>query len=194
MAPLTEVESLEKAREDNVDPTTTCTSHSHFTVGQDMSVVKDSMCSIFKKDFPIHDVGTDRRNEVHLPKLADVMHKDDRYFNEKASESVKSFQHHKLPKPELRNTRVDLSATNFKMDSDTSKFKLFDTTHNTYFTPKIDNNYQRAKPNQNTTKSHISLGDMEKEHLPASYYKYAFQGHDTTIHKVKKAPTMHQGN
>ncbi|XP_041361242.1 testis-expressed protein 45-like [Gigantopelta aegis] len=162
------------------------------TLSQDHCMTKPPMYSIFKQDYPAYS-HYGREDPAVPPKLAEVMHKDDRHFNNRASETVSSYEYRFLEKPVLMDVHTRLSATNFKMDSDTSKFKLFDTTHNSYFRPMMDKNFKRPQPTQNISESHIPNGDQEKEQIPLSDYREKFQGHDTRIFKIVKAPSMHEG-
>ncbi|XP_071094903.1 stabilizer of axonemal microtubules 5-like [Haliotis cracherodii] len=173
-------------------PTQSHLGPSNFTFSQDPGVIKSSMCSVFKNDYPSHP-HYGRCEKAQPPKLGDVMHQDDRYFSQNESETSKCFEYRYLKKPVLLNVHSKLSQTNFKMDRDTNKFKCFSTTHDNYFTPQMDENYERAKPVLNTTASHIPQGDMEKAEASVSDYRGHFLGHDTRQHKVEKAPSMHQG-
>ena len=165
---------------------------SHFAVAQEPRVTQKSLKSIFKKDYIPHDV-FQRPDASVPPPPADVMHKDDRYFNNKASETVKSYPRKNLHKPELRNVYAALSQTNFKMDSDLGKFDSFHTTHNMYFIPQPDGAVVPSKFKKDRMKSFIPQGDPEKSPQPYSDYKDHYRGHDTSLHVIDKAPCMHTG-
>lgn len=162
-----------------------------FQISHDNSVTHDSMKSIFKQDYPPYDQ-YGRTKGAKPPPLSEVMHKDEKFFREKESETVAAFDYRGLPKKEGDGSRVNLSSTNFKMDSDINKFKSFTTVHNSYFTPKMCDNFEKP-PAPTTRDSHIPQGDKEKELQPLSDYRQKFQGHDTTVHKIEKAPPMHEG-
>ena len=162
------------------------------TLSQDQSMTKPPVYSIFKHDYPAYP-HYGRGAPAVPPRLGEVMHKDDRHFNNRASETVSAYEYRYLKKPVLMDVHTRLSATNFKMDSDTSKFKLFDTTHNRYFRPMMDDNFKRPVPTQNISDSHISIGDRDKEQIPLSDYREKYQGHDTRINKIIRAPCMHEG-
>ena len=162
-----------------------------FQISQDRSITSDSMKSIFKQDYPpYHHYG--RTKGARPPPLSEVMHKDERFFSEKESETVAAFEDRGLPKVEGNGSYVNLSSTNFKMDSDTNKFNSFNTMHNTYFTPKMSDNFEKLTA-PTTYESHIPQGDKEKELQPLSDYRHKFQGHDTRVHMIEKVPPMHDG-
>ena len=162
-----------------------------FQISQDPFVTGNSMKSIFKQDYPPYN-HYGRTEGARPPPLSEVMHKDERFFSEKESETVAAFEDRGLPKISGDKSRVNLSSTNFKMDSDLNKFKNFNTMHNTYFTPKMSDTYEKFSA-PTTRESHIPQGDKEKERLPLSDYRQKFQGHDTTVYSTEKAPPMHEG-
>ena len=165
----------------------------NFQVSQDMSVTKSNMKSIFKKDYPAYNY-YGRASEADRPPLAEVMHKDQSFFTERNSETVKAFQYSEMPPKEiLPDVHQKLRSTNFKMDVDNSKVNAFHTMHDTYFTPKMNGDYRRAQPASTLTEDHIPQGDRGKAAQPWSDYRDRYRGHDTTIHKVIKAPSMHEG-
>ncbi|KAK3098905.1 hypothetical protein FSP39_024189 [Pinctada imbricata] len=164
----------------------------NFKVAQDMSVFDESMCSVFKKDYPPYrHYGRD--SEAERPVLAEVMTRDGNFFKPKASETAESFEYRFLPKPVIIDTQNTLRRTNFKMDKDVDKVNVFETMHNSYFQPKMSPDYKRAEALANTVESHIPQGDPQKAPKPCSDYRERFQGHDTSVHKVYKAPSMHEG-
>lgn len=163
----------------------------NFQISQDPAATKDSMRSIFKQDYPPYP-NYGRGLGARPPPLSEVMHRDERYFNKKESETVSSFEFRGLPKKEFDGSRVNLSSTNFKMDSDINKFRSFSTMHNSQFYPKMSDTFEKM-PVPTTRDSHIPQGDKEKELLPLSDYRQKFQGHDTTVHKIEKVPSMHEG-
>ena len=117
-----------------------------------------------------------------------------RYFNEKASETVKSFppKSGKRSGPGLAEIN-ELRATNFKMDRDLSKFNQFNTSHGLEFQPYHVGPHSRAVPNADPMKSYVPQGDKEKAPNPVTDYRGNFMGHDVLSNKTIKAPNMHQG-
>ncbi|XP_033749400.1 testis-expressed protein 45-like [Pecten maximus] len=167
-------------------------SSTNFQVAQDMSVTPGSMQSVFKKDYPSYKhYGRDA--EAERPALAEVMHRDGTYFREKASETTKSFSYKYMPKMVVPDVHRKLRSTNFKMDSDLSKVKSFQTMHDSYFTPKMDGDYERVQPVTALWAVNIPQGDREKADEPWSDYRDRYRGHDTSVHKVEKVPSMHEG-
>lgn len=162
-----------------------------FKISQDEMLTNNRMNSIFKTDYPPYDV-YGRTQSAKPPPLSQVMHRDPTFFNERESETTKSFEYRHLPKPEIQGEGGKLRLTNFKMDRDLSKFHVFETVHNSYFTPKMADTYKRYKAPTIRT-SHIPQGDKEKEPQPLTDYKDRFKGHDTTVHKTIRAPSMHEG-
>lgn len=167
-------------------------SSTNFKVAQDMTVLPGSMQSVFKKDYPSYKhYGRDA--EAERPALAEVMHRDETYFREKASETTKSFEYKYAPKLVVPDVHRKLRSTNFKMDSDLSKVNSFQTMHDSYFTPKMDADYERVQPVTALWEGHIPQGDEKKAEEPWSDYRDRYRGHDTTVHRVEKAPSMHEG-
>lgn len=162
-----------------------------FKIGQDDVFTKNAMSSIFKTDFPPYDL-TGRTQGAKQPPLSEVMHRDASFFNERESETTKSFEYRHLPKPEIQGASGKLRITNFKMDRDLSKFNVFETVHNSYFTPKMSDTYKRYHA-PTTRASYIPQGDKEKEPMPLTDYRDRFKGHDTTVHKTIRATSMHEG-
>ena len=167
-------------------------SSTNFEVAQDMSVFDESMCSVFKKDYPPYQ-HYGRGGEAERPALAEVMTRDERFFKPKSSETFDEFEYRFLPKPVIIDTQNTLRRTNFKMDKDLDKVNVFQTMHDSYFKPKMHPGYRRVEPVANTIESHIPQGDPQKAAQPCSDYRDRFQGHDTNIHKIVKAPSMHEG-
>lgn len=165
----------------------------NFKVAQDMSVLDESMQSIFKRDYPSYP-HYGREKESERPKLGEVMTRDDKFFSDKASETVRAFEYRYLPKPvALDDIHQKLRSTNFKMDTDVNKVNVFETMHTSYFKPKITPSFQRVEPATTTSVSHIPQGDPQKAHEPCSDYRDRFMGHDTSIHVTRRAPSMHEG-
>ncbi|KAL3867036.1 hypothetical protein ACJMK2_044273 [Sinanodonta woodiana] len=163
----------------------------NFHISQDDSITRENMQSIFKSDYPAHP--DYRKVEgAQPPPLSEVMHRDNHYFNEKSSETVSSFEYRYLPKPTIGDAQTKLRKTNFKMDRDLNKFKIFETMNSTYFTPKMDDGYKRLH-GKSLQHSHIPQGDRDKEPQPLSDYRDKFRGHDTSVVKVDRAPVMHDG-
>lgn len=149
------------------------------------------MQSIFKSDYPpYHSYG--RSAGAKPPPLSEVMHRDAGFFNERESETVKSFEYRHLPKPEIQGASGKLRTTNFKMDRDLNKFNSFETVHNSYFTPKMSDGYKNPIA-PTIRESHIPQGDQEKVLQPLTDYREKYPGHDTTVHKTFRAPSMHEG-
>lgn len=165
---------------------------SNFKVGQDMRVTNNAMHSIFKQDYPAYD-HYGRGPEAERPMLAEVMHRDKNHFPNKESETVSSFEYRYLPKPVVLNVHEKLRSTNFKMDADLNKVNSYETVHDSYFTPKMNWNYERTQPTTNISESHIPQGDPDKAPDPWSDYRDRFRGHDTTKFRIIKAPSMHEG-
>ncbi|KAJ8304077.1 hypothetical protein KUTeg_017660 [Tegillarca granosa] len=165
---------------------------SNFKVAQDMRVTNNAMHSIFKQDYPAYD-HYGRGPEAERPMLAEVMHRDTNHFPNKESETVSSFEYRYLPKPVVLNVHEKLRSTNFKMDADLNKVNSFETVHDSYFTPKMNWNYERTQPTTNISESHIPQGDPDKAPDPWSDYRDRFRGHDTTKFRIVKAPSMHEG-
>ena len=163
-----------------------------FRIAQDDCMTNQRMNSIFKTDYPPYG-HYGRGASAVPPPLSEVMHRDQKFFNERESETTKSFEHRYAPKPEIQGASGKLRVTNFKMDRDLNKFNTFETVHNSYFTPKMGDAYVRIKA-PTTHRSHIPQGDREKEPQPLTDYRDRFQGHDTAIHKTIRAPSMHEGN
>ncbi|KAL5005416.1 hypothetical protein ScPMuIL_018872 [Solemya velum] len=189
MAPATEQAPPVAPREPFL-PDGTDSVSANFGLVKNKEHAKDVMHSVFQRDFPSYPSYC-RTEGAKPPVLAEVMTRDSRYFSEKASETVSSFEYQSIPKPVLFDVHSKLSATNFKMDSDPSKVNSFQTTHKSYFTSKTDPT--RIPPIKNSRKSYIPQGDIEKIHLPVSNYRDHFQGYDTNVHRVEKAPPMHEG-
>ena len=162
-----------------------------FQISQDPNVTSSSMKSIFKQDYPPYP-SYGRGLGARPPPLSKVMHRDDQFFREKESETAASFDFRGLPVKKDDGSYVNLSSTNFKMDSDLNKFSSFKTIHRSDFPPKMSDNFKKL-PAPTTGDSHIPQGDKEKEPQPLSDYRQKFQGHDTTVHKIEKVPPMHEG-
>lgn len=167
-------------------------SSSHFTISQDTSnaSAKSSLRSIFKKDYVPWDISS-RPSASIPPDPAEVLHRDQRFFNEKASETTKAYQ----PKPVQGYIPTDSHnnrSTNFKMDRDLSKFDSFHTTHDSHYTPHdIGEGYCNKLP-ENPMQSFIPQGDPGKAPQPISDYRDRYRGH-AKARKPFKAPSMHQG-
>ena len=164
---------------------------SHFTISQDPHATKPSLKSVFKKDYPPWEI-KGKPDGAIPPRPASVLQKDDRYFNEKASETRTQYEYRFAPKPELQADPDKLRATNFKMDRD-MRFNSFQTTHNRDYVPKEVGAYVKGGPKQNTMKSYIPQGDREKADEPVSDYKDRFRGIDAAQFKPVVAENMHQG-
>ncbi|WAQ98819.1 hypothetical protein MAR_023192 [Mya arenaria] len=140
-----------------------------FRIGQDDQLTNQRMDSIFKSDYPPY--GTyGRPAGARPPPLSEVMHRDQKFFSERESETTKSFEYRHLPKPEIQGASGKLRVTNFKMDRDISKFNNFETVHNSYFTPKMGDAYKRVE-GAGTRQSNIPQGDREKEPQPLTDYR-----------------------
>ena len=163
---------------------------SHFTIAQDDGISPKSFKSVFKKDYIAHDIYS-KPAGAKPPPPANFLHKDNRFFNTRASETAKEYEYRQLGKPELKNESANLSATNFKMDRDLSKFDSFHTTHNIEFTPKQGGINARGEPKENPMQSFIPQGDLDKAPLPISDYRDHYRGHEVT--RPQKADTSHNG-
>ncbi len=178
----------------NLEPSKVSTNFlaaSHFTISQDDSVTKGSLKSIFKKDYVPWDINA-KPDAAKPPKPANVLQTDDRYFNEKSSETRQQYEPHEITKPEMRNITNKLGATNFKMDAD-RRLNTFQTTHNSDYQPKQSSSYERGAPKQDPLQSFIPQGDPEKAPEPLSDYKDRYHGHDIDT-KPELAGSAHQGN
>ena len=167
---------------------------SHFTIAQDSEVTSPSLKSIFKKDYtPWHIACRPPASEPPPP--AEVLHKDDRFFAEKASETSKAYKFRgaNLPRPDMSDVSAKLRTTNFKMDRDVSKFDSFHTSHNLDFYAKEFQGVPKSMPKENPMESFIPQGDPEKAQHPQSDYRDRFRGHDALTTKPEKALSMHQG-
>lgn len=162
-----------------------------FQISQDPNTTESSMKSIFKQDYPPYP-SYGRGLGARPPPLSKVMHRDDQFFREKESETAASFDFRGLPIKKGDGSYVNLSSTNFKMDSDLNKFGSFKTMHRSDFPPKMSDNFNTFIA-PTTRDSHIPQGDREKEPQPLSDYRQKFQGHDTNVHKIEKVPPMHEG-
>lgn len=165
---------------------------SHFTISQDNSVTKGSLKSIFKKDYVPWEINS-KPDAAKPPRPAAILQKDDRYFNERSSETKQQYEYHDLPKPELRDISHTLGATNFKMDAD-HRLNSFQTTHNLDYTPKQCSATLRGVPKQKPMESFIPQGDRDKAAEPMSDYKDRYRGHDISSATTIKVPDAHQGS
>ncbi|XP_013379784.1 testis-expressed protein 45 [Lingula anatina] len=165
---------------------------SHFSISQDPAAILPSMQTTFRKDYIPHNT-TSKPGAAIPPAPAGLMHQDARFFNEKASETVKSYQYTSMTKPKLENAQETLQRTNFKMDRDLSKFEAFHTTNNLYYPPRQGSSFSMAKPAQNPMKSNVPQGDIEKAPQPMSDYRDRYRGHDTRKFQIEKAPSQHIG-
>ena len=163
-------------------------SSSHFAIAQDEAATQPSLKSIFKKDYVPWDISS-RPPAAIPPRPAEVLHRDARYFNEKASETTKAYQPKSLPNSAHKDKK--LSGTNFKMDRDLSKFDSFHTTHALHYTPPTMEGNVSFQPAAYPMQSFIPQGDPAKAPQPVSDYRDRYRGHDTK--KPFKAPSMHQG-
>ncbi|ESP05297.1 hypothetical protein LOTGIDRAFT_227929 [Lottia gigantea] len=163
----------------------------NFTISQEDALTNPAMCSVFQKHYVSHPEFS-RSQPAKPPVLGPVMHKDKNYFNELLSETYNSYEYRPGEKMVLEDVHTKLSATNFKMDRDLSKFNSFNTTSGYYFVPKITTDFERAKPIFDL-ESHVPNGDPGKAPAPVSDYREKFEGHDTSVVKVHKAPAMHEG-
>ncbi|CAG2235815.1 unnamed protein product [Mytilus edulis] len=167
-------------------------SSTNFQVAQDTTETRKGLGSIFKTDYPPYNhYGRDAQAE--RPVLAEVMHRDQSYFKGDQSESTQAYEYRYLKKPVVTDSYQTLRATNFKTDRDLNKVDVFGTMHNHYYVPKVNNDYQRIGPATNTHQSHIPKGDPDKITQPWSDYNDKFRGHDTSVVKVFRAPSMHEG-
>ncbi|XP_074651046.1 stabilizer of axonemal microtubules 5-like [Tubulanus polymorphus] len=161
-------------------------SSSHMKISQDARSVNGSLYnSTFKQDYIPH-VQYGKLSPHKPSQPADVMHKDARFFNDNRSVTVTTF----LPRFALRSTLTgtpkQLQSTNFKMDRDTSKFNSFDTTHDSYFTPKDFDRNPAVRGRDMKMNEHIIVADREKEMNPKSDYRRFFKGHDTNSVRVNR--------
>ena len=163
---------------------------SHFAIAQDGNATQPSLMSVFKKDYPPWEFRGKPKGSTP-PRPAEIFQKDDRYFNEKASETRKEYEYRYLKKPELVDDADKLRGTNFKMDRDV-RFNSFSTTHNVDYPPKEMENYVRGKSKSDRMQSYIPQGDKEKALEPVSDYKDRYRGHDASLHKPQLAGNMHQ--
>ncbi|XP_064610132.1 uncharacterized protein LOC135474064 [Liolophura sinensis] len=169
-------------------------SSSHFTVGHDLSIVKDSMKSIFKLDFPFPK-GSEKTLPSDPPVLGQVMHKDTKFFKDDTSETINSFQYRYLPKPDLQYDHDTIGQTNFKMDRDVKKIDSFKTINRLHFPPLVDEGYAVVRPpcKGGWHPNCIPQGDPSKEHQQLSDYKEKFRGHDTRVVKVPRISSKDNG-
>ena len=161
---------------------------SHFTISQDESVRKESLKSVFKKDYVPWEINSKPPGAIP-PRPADILQADERYFNQKASETKQAYEPYEINKPELRDIRHKLGATNFKMDSD-PRLNSFQTTHNRDYTPKSGDASQLQLPN-NPMRSYIPQGDPDKAPDPISDYRDRYRGHDASMNKPQKLGSKH---
>ena len=168
-------------------------SGSHFRISQDDSVTNDSLKSIFKRDYVPWKI-TCKPSGAIPPAPADVLTRDDRYFNDKVSETRQVYEYRFLEKPELQNDHTKLRGTNFKMDKDLNKFQCYDTTHNLDYPAKQLSRFKKRGGKENPMRSFIPQGDPDKVTEPLSDYKNRYRGHDALTTKPAKAPSAHQGN
>lgn len=165
---------------------------SHFQIAQDPWATHPAMKTTFNKDYTPHNI-TGRPAAAKPPAPAWLMHKDDRHFNTKRSETVKAYEYTPMAKPKLENAQETLQKTNFKMDCDLKKFDTFHTTHNTYYPVHNSESYILDKPKQEPMKSYVPQGDREKAPQPMSDYRDRYRGHDTSKVIVSKAESQHTG-
>ena len=161
---------------------------SHFTIAQDNKINQRKQTSVFQHDYVPWEMDN-KLSSAKPPKLAEVIQKDDRYFNEKASETKQAYEYRALSKPELRDASGKLGATNFKMDSD-PRLNCFQTTHNCDYTPKGSAAYKRTSPQSNAMQSFIPQGDQEKAPQPISDYRDRYRGHDVGEAKPDRVMPM----
>ena len=162
---------------------------SHFKIAQDESVLDKVPKSVFKKDYIPWEIGTKPAGSKP-PRPADILQRDERYFNQRASETKQAFERHTLNKPELKDVRHTHGATNFKMDSD-PRLNSFQTTHKRDYTPKVG---ELASPNHGTAdpmRSYIPQGDPDKAPEPISDYRDRYRAHETA--KPEKVQAHLQG-
>jgi len=162
---------------------------SHFSIAQHDAVTQGALKSIFKRDYIPWDIHNKTSASVP-PKPAEVLHRDARYFNERASETTQAYPEKSLPHSAQAGTN-NLRCTNFKMDRDLSKFNSFHTSHLLDY-PARQGEVSRHKIPENTQQSYIPQGDPEKAPQPISDYRDRFRGHDGTK-KPLRAASMHQG-
>ncbi|XP_050400030.1 uncharacterized protein LOC126817261 [Patella vulgata] len=163
----------------------------NFTISQEEDLTHPAMCSVFKKHYIDHP-GHNSSLPTDLPALGPVMHRDRKFFNEMSSETSNAYEYRPTVKPVLENAQTKLSTTNFKMDKDLSKFNSFNTTSEYYFGPKVGPDFRRIQTITDHG-SHVPNGDPGKAPLPKSDYRDKFVGHDTSVCKIIKAKSMHEG-
>lgn len=163
---------------------------SHFTIGHENNPTLGGTKSVFKKDYVPWNKWSRQESSVP-PKPSEVLHRDPQFFNERASETVTAYKYNPVQNSILRDAQAKLGATNFKMDSDVSKFNSFQTSHNLDYTPKS----YGTKPtfHREEYRTVIPQGDREKMEAPISDYRDRFTGHDTSTIKMYKAPSNHYG-
>ena len=111
----------------------------NFTIGQDkrMSILSldGAAQTTHKRDYVRWDSG---RTDIAVPPApAEVVGKDARYFNTRRSETHGEFEGYDKVQSTESVDRNKLRATNFKMDKDLSKFRLYDSTHKIDYPPKV---------------------------------------------------------
>lgn len=147
---------------------------SHFKIAQDESFGDKVPKSVFKKDYVPWDIST-KPPGSKPPRPADILQRDERYFNQRASETKQAFERHVLEKPELRDVRHTHGATNFKMDSD-PRLNSFQTTHKKDYTPKVGE--LATQSTADPMRSYIPQGDPEKAPEPISDYRDRYRAHE----------------
>ena len=163
---------------------------SHFKVAQDNNVGQTCTKSVFKKDY-VPWTNWSRQEESIPPKPSEVLHRDARYFNERQSETVNAFVYKQGKSNILRDAPTKLGRTNFKMDSDVTKFDTYKTSNAMDFTPKL---FGKQEPFRKAEyRNVIPQGDPEKAEVPMSDYRDRFKGHDTSKIQVSKAHSKHHG-
>jgi len=161
---------------------------SHFSISQHNDGTHSSLKSIFKKDYVPWDIS--HRPPASVPPFpAEVLHRDARFFNEKASETTNAYPSKSVPRSAQKDTNI-LRCTNFKMDRDLSKFDSFHTTHSAHYQPPAGG-ASRHQLSDNPQESFIPQGDPDKAPQPISDYRDRYRGHG--VGTPFKAPSMHQG-
>ena len=173
---------VENPNRSNVD--TAFLSSSHFQISQDRRVTNGSLKSVFKRDYVPWEVSS-KPQAARPPRPAEVLHKDDQYFNEKASETRQQYDYRGLEGGPTQGLPQNIGATNFKMDRD-PRFNSFQTTHNRDYTPKEAAGERGGSP-KTKWKSFIPQGDPEKAPEPISDYRDRYRGHDANSFPMEKA-------
>ncbi|KAI0208636.1 hypothetical protein LSAT2_006689 [Lamellibrachia satsuma] len=166
---------------------------SHFRVAQSDEPLEKTYYTITTQDYV--PWGVDQRAPpIKKGQNAPVIGEDTRFFNQRATEMQVEFKYRPTTLPPPTDSYKALSATNFKMHADQSKFNGYLTSQNIDFPSKDSAGTSfKMKSAKDLWKSHVPQGDPDKEKMPASDYVHNFKPIDVEANRAERAAALQYG-